>query len=163
MWEALIHAIETWEHDSQNYGENYLQHFPKRKLELKKIYFRINRFIFTARQSWNNMDFLQMSWSILKVISKTDLSYLLSLVFVSLSLVFVHVLFSAFDFFFLLVLEFTYCHIKNLIRLALSVVRFLQIGVMNGPLKFLTARKISPLLKLLAKFKRVLACSCSQK
>ena len=35
------------------------------------------------------------------------------------------------------------------------------IGVMNGPLKFLTARKILPLLDLLAKFKRVLACSCS--
>ena len=34
-------------------------------------------------------------------------------------------------------------------------------GVMNGPLKFLTARKILPLLNLLAKFKRVLACSCS--
>ena len=32
-------------------------------------------------------------------------------------------------------------------------------GVINGPLKFLTARKILPLL---AKFKRVLACSCSQ-
>ena len=35
-----------------------------------------------------------------------DLSYLLSLVFVSLSLVFVHVLFSCFDLLFLLVLEF---------------------------------------------------------
>ena len=34
-------------------------------------------------------------------------------------------------------------------------------GVMNGPLKFLTARKILPVLDLLAKFKRVLACSCS--
>ena len=32
---------------------------------------------------------------------------------------------------------------------------------MNGPLKYLTARKILPLLDLLAKFKRVLACSCS--
>ena len=32
---------------------------------------------------------------------------------------------------------------------------------MNGPLKFLTARKILPLLDLLAKFKRVLAYSCS--
>ena len=32
---------------------------------------------------------------------------------------------------------------------------------MNGPLTFLTARKILPLLDLLAKFKRVLACSCS--
>ena len=36
---------------------------------------------------------------------KTDLSYLLSLVFVSLSLVFVHVLFSCFDLLFLLVFE----------------------------------------------------------
>ena len=35
-------------------------------------------------------------------------------------------------------------------------------GVMNGPLKFLTTRKILPLLDLLAKFKRVLACSCFQ-
>ena len=32
---------------------------------------------------------------------------------------------------------------------------------MNGPLKFLTARKILLSLDLLAKFKRVLACSCS--
>ena len=32
---------------------------------------------------------------------------------------------------------------------------------MNGPLKFLTACKILPLLDFLAKFKRVLACSCS--
>ena len=32
---------------------------------------------------------------------------------------------------------------------------------MNGPLKFLIARKILPLLDLLAKFERVLACSCS--
>ena len=38
-----------------------------------------------------------------------------------------------------------------------------KLGVMNGPLKFLTARKILPLLDLLAKFKRVLACSCSPK
>ena len=45
-------------------------------------------------------------WSILKVIFKTNLSYLLSLVLVSLSLVFVHVLFSSFDLLFLLVLEF---------------------------------------------------------
>ena len=36
-----------------------------------------------------------------------------------------------------------------------------HVGVMNGPLKFLTACKILPLLDLLAKFKRVLACSCS--
>jgi len=33
--------------------------------------------------------------------------------------------------------------------------------LMNGPLKFLTAHKILPLLDLLAKFKRVLASSCS--
>ena len=32
---------------------------------------------------------------------------------------------------------------------------------MNGPLKFLTARKILPLLDLLATFKRRLACLCS--
>ena len=32
---------------------------------------------------------------------------------------------------------------------------------MTGPLKFLTARKILPLLDLLAKLKRVLARSCS--
>ena len=35
------------------------------------------------------------------------------------------------------------------------------LGVMNGQSKFLTALKILPLLDLLAKFKRVLACSCS--
>ena len=34
-------------------------------------------------------------------------------------------------------------------------------GVMNGPLNFLADRKILPLLDLLAKFKRVLACSRS--
>ena len=45
------------------------------------------------------------SSSILKVIFKTDLSYLLSLVFDSLSLVFVHVLFPYFDLLLLLVLE----------------------------------------------------------
>ena len=49
---------------------------------------------------------INLLWIILKVIFKTDLSYLLSLVFVSLSLVFVHVLFSCFDLLFLLVLEF---------------------------------------------------------
>ena len=32
----------------------------------------------------------------------------------------------------------------------------------NGPWKFLTPRKILPLLDLLGKFIRVLACSCSQ-
>ena len=35
-------------------------------------------------------------------------------------------------------------------------------GVMTGPLQFLTTRKILPLLDMLAKFKRVLACLCSQ-
>ena len=35
-------------------------------------------------------------------------------------------------------------------------------GWMDGPLKFLTARKILPLLDLLTKFKRLLACACSQ-
>ena len=45
---------------------------------------------------------------------------------------------------------------------ALLRVLLFSVGVMNGPLKFLTARKILPLLDLLAKFKRVLACSCSQ-
>ena len=71
----------------------------------------------------------------MKVIFKTDLSYLLSLVFVSLSLVFVHVLFSCFDLLFLqrcfylclnlcLAREFTCCHIRNVIRLALSDVSF---------------------------------------
>ena len=55
----------------------------------------------------------------MKVIFKTDPSYLLSLVFVSLSLVFVHALFSCFDLLFLLYLnlclarEFAYCHIRN--------------------------------------------------
>ena len=47
-----------------------------------------------------------MLLSILKVIFKTDLSYLLSLVWVSSSLVFDHVLFSCFDLLFLLVFEF---------------------------------------------------------
>ena len=45
-------------------------------------------------------------WSFQKVIYKTHLSYLLSLVFVSLSLVLVHLLFSCFDLLFLLVLDF---------------------------------------------------------
>ena len=71
----------------------------------------------------------------MKVIFKTDLSYLLTLVFVSLNLVFVHLLFSCFDLLFLLVLdlclarEFTCCHIRNVIRLALSDVSFLQVVV----------------------------------
>ena len=63
----------------------------------------------------------------MKVIFKTDLSCLFSLVFVSLTLAFVHILFSCFDLLFLLVLEFiltarefTYCHIRNVqVRLAL--------------------------------------------
>ena len=37
-----------------------------------------------------------------------------------------------------------------------------QIGVSNGAIQFKSARKISPLLELLAKITRVLACSCSQ-
>ena len=49
---------------------------------------------------------------------------------------------------------------KVLIKLDIEIKR-VKVGVMNGPLKFLTARKILPLLDLLAKFKRVLACSCS--
>ena len=75
----------------------------------------------------------------MKVIFKTDLSHLLSLVFVSLSLIFVHVLFSCFDLLFLLVLEFmliarefTYCHIRNVIRLALSDVNFITDGRVCG-------------------------------
>ena len=71
----------------------------------------------------------------MKVIFKTDPSYLLSLVFVSLSLVFVHALFSCFDLLFLLYLnlclarEFAYCHIRNVIRLAFSDVSFLEVVV----------------------------------
>ena len=50
----------------------------------------------------------------------------------------------------------------TLIIILMSVSVILRIRrVMNGPLKFLTARKILPLLDLLAKFKRVLACSYS--
>ena len=33
---------------------------------------------------------------------------------------------------------------------------------MNGQRKFVTARKTLPLFDLLAKYKRVLSCSCSQ-
>ena len=72
-------------------------------------------------------------WSILKVTFKTDLSYLLSLVFVLLSLAFVHEdSFPVLFFCFYLYLnscsarEFTYCRIRNVIRLALSDVSFLQ-------------------------------------
>ena len=38
----------------------------------------------------------------------------------------------------------------------------LLVGVSNGPIQFESARKIWPLLKLLAKIRWVLACSCSQ-
>ena len=38
----------------------------------------------------------------------------------------------------------------------------LAVGVSNGHKNFPSARKIWPLLDLLAKFRRVLACSCSQ-
>ena len=37
-----------------------------------------------------------------------------------------------------------------------------MLGVKNGPTQFKGARKISPLLELLAKIRGVLACSCSQ-
>ena len=37
-----------------------------------------------------------------------------------------------------------------------------NVGVSNGPIQFKSARKIWPLLELLAKITRVLACSCSQ-
>ena len=36
------------------------------------------------------------------------------------------------------------------------------LGLSNGPLKFFSACKIWPLLDLLAKVNRVLACSCSR-
>ena len=39
---------------------------------------------------------------------------------------------------------------------------WISIGVSNGPIQFKGARKIWPLLELLAKITRVLACSCSQ-
>ena len=38
-----------------------------------------------------------------------------------------------------------------------------RLGVSNGPLKFSSARRIRPLLDLLAKFRQVLACLCLQK
>ena len=47
-----------------------------------------------------------LSWSFQKVIFETHLSYLLSLVFVSLSLVLAHLLFSCFDLLFSIVLDF---------------------------------------------------------
>ena len=57
----------------------------------------------------------------------------------------------------------TYLGLSKINKHAFSRLDLVQItGVMNGPLKFLTARKILPLLDLRGKFKRVLACSCSQ-
>ena len=50
---------------------------------------------------------------------------------------------------------------KDTIFYTITYARLYRLGVMNGPLRFLTAQKILPLLDLLAKFKRVLACSCS--
>ena len=38
----------------------------------------------------------------------------------------------------------------------------LVLGLSNGPIQFKSVRKIWPLLELLAKIARVLACSCSQ-
>ena len=79
--------------------------------------------------------FLLLLWSILKVILKTDLSYLLSLVLVSLSLFLSTYCFPALIFCFYLYLKLclarklTYCHIRNVIRLALSDVSFLQVVV----------------------------------
>ena len=77
----------------------------------------------------------KLLWSILKVIFKTDLSYLLSLVFVSLSLVLSMYCFPVLIFCFYLYLnlclarEFTYCHIRNVFRLTLSDFSFLQVVV----------------------------------
>ena len=88
---------------------------------ISKVLFTFRWFRYDLRRALSNK---QLLWSILKAIFKKDLSYLLSLVFASLSLVFVHVLFSCFDLFFYLYLnlclahEFTYCHIRNVIRLA---------------------------------------------
>ena len=55
-------------------------------------------------------------------------------------------------------------HVSNFVvhQTGQNAIPSLFLGVMNGPLKFLSARKILPLLDLLAKFKRVLACLCSQ-
>ena len=71
----------------------------------------------------------------MKVIFKTDLRYLLSLVFVSLSLVLSMYCFPVLIFCFYLYLnlclarEFTYCHIRNVFRLTLSDFKFLQVVV----------------------------------
>ena len=76
------------------------------------------------KNSWNVV-------SILKVIFEKVLSYLLSLVFVSLSLVLSTRCFPVLIFCFYLYLnsclarEFTYSHIRNVIPLALSEVSFL--------------------------------------
>ena len=73
---------------------------------------------------------------ILKVVFKADLSYLLSLVFISLSLVLSTYCFPVLIFCFYLYLnlsclarEFTYCQIRNVIRFALSDVSFLHVIV----------------------------------
>ena len=77
----------------------------------------------------------KLLWSILKVTFKTDLSYLLSLVSVSLSLVLSMYSFPVLIFCFYLYLnlclarEFTYCHIRNVFRLTLSDFSFLQVVV----------------------------------
>ena len=71
-------------------------------------------------------------WSILKVIVKTDLSYLLSLVFVSLTFFLLANCFPSLFFCFYLYLnwclarECTYCQFRNVFRLALSDVSLLQ-------------------------------------
>ena len=53
-------------------------------------------------------------------------------------------------------LDLLFCRVLSCERLDVF-----RIGAMNGPLNVLTARKILPLLDLLAKFKRVLVCFCS--
>ena len=50
---------------------------------------------------------------------------------------------------------------RRAVNFTKNVRKILDLGVMNGPSKFLTARKILPLLDLLAKFKQVLVCKCS--
>ena len=75
-------------------------------------------------------------WSILKVVFKAHLFYLLSLVFISLSLVLSTYCSPVLIFCFYLYLnlsclarEFTYCQIRNVIRFALSDVIFLHVIV----------------------------------
>ena len=76
----------------------------------------------------------KLLWSILKVIFKTDPSFLL-ISFCIIESCFVHVLFPVLIFCFYLYFnsclarEFTYCHIRNVIRLALSDVGFLKVLV----------------------------------